>query len=320
MRLGAVSSVFLNEPLRVAAEKLHALGLESIEIGAGGFYAKNQCDPARLVQDAGARRELKDTLAEFELTISAFALHGEPLHPDPAVAQMYDADLRATCALAEQLGVTRITLLAGLPEAAPGDTRPNWIVYPFPPHLMDALRWQWEERLIPYWVEHGKLAENHGVRLCFEMHPMDLVFRPAGLLRLRAAVGPVIGCNFDPSHLWWQGIDPLAAIHRLGEAIYHSHAKDARIEPEIARVDGVLETAPFSDAASRSWLFRTVGYGHGKSFWRDFVSTLRLVGYEDVISIEHEDALMDPEEGLERAAQLLHGVLLRKSPAGVWFE
>lgn len=320
MHLGAISTIFVSLPLRDAARRMRELGLRSIEIGTGGFFPKNHCDPAHLLASESALAEFCETLAESHLRISAFAMHGEPLHPDPAISQAYDRDFRDTCALAKKLGVTRMTLLSGLPEAAPGDQFPNWILYPYPPRNLDALRWQWEERLLPYWKEHGKIAEDHGVRLCFEMHPVDMVFKPEELLRLRDAVGPVVGCNLDPSHLFWQGMDILEVIRLLGPIIYHVHAKDSRVDPHNARLNGILDAKDFQMGARRSWIFRTAGYGHPEAFWRDFVSTLRLVGYDDVLSVEHEDPLIDPIEGFELAVKVLRNVLVEKPPSRLWYE
>ena len=320
MHLGGVSAVFINRSLQEAAHRMRELGLQSIEIGTGGHFPKNHCDPAHLLSDQSALETFRQTLADSGLTISAFAIHGEPLHPDSNIACAYDREFRAACALAEKLDVTRMTLLAGLPEAAPGDKVPNWILYPFPLRNSEMYQWQWEQRLIPYWKEHGKIAEDHGVRLCFEMHPADMVFKPEALLRLRDAVGPVIGCNLDPSHLFWQGMDILEVIRTLGDAIYHAHAKDSRLDPHNVRVNGLLDAKEFKDMKRRSWLFRTVGYGHSEEFWRDFVSELRLAGYDDVLSIEHEDPLIDPEEGFELAVGLLQKVLTRKPPARLWYE
>ncbi len=189
------------------------------------------------------------------------------------------------------------------------------MVSAWPPEGAEALRYQWEERVLPYWVEHAEIARSHGVRLCFEMHPSDVVHHPRALLRLREHVGETVGCNFDPSHLFWQGIDPLEAIRTLGEAIYHVHAKDTRISRHHARVNGLLDTTPFDDFAARAWNFRTVGFGHDERFWRDFASELRAVGYDDVVSIEHEDFYLDLTEGITKAAALLRTVLIER-PAG----
>ena len=320
MKLGSLTTVFVEKSLHAAAKRMHDLGLECIEIGTGGFFPKNHCDPARLLKDSEALEKFKDTIAEHNLTISAFATHGEPLHPDPEIADAYVKDLHDTYKLAEKVGVTRITLLAGLPEAGEGGTHPSWILYPFPSYMMDTLQWQWENRLIPYWKQHGKVANDHGVQLCMEMHPNDMVHKPETLLRLRDAVGPVIGCNLDPSHLFHQGMDITAVIRKLGSVIYHTHAKDSRSDPNVVAVNGILDAKDFQDLENRSWLFRTVGYGHDELFWRNYVSTLRLVGYDEVLSIEHEDPLIDPEEGFEAAVQLLKRAILIKPRRKLWYE
>ena len=154
----------------------------------------------------------------------------------------------------------------------------------------------------------------HGVeKIALEMHPGFCVYNPETLLRLRKAVGPLIGANFDPSHLFWQGIDPVAAIRRLGDAIYFVHAKDTRLDPLNGPVNGMLDTKRFTCEQERSWLFRTVGYGHDALVWKDIVSNLRLAGYDDVLSIEHEDSLMSPREGLEKAIAFLRGILMYDS-------
>ena len=223
------------------------------------------------------------------------------------------------CELAERLGIGRLTLLAGLPAGGPHDRTPNWITQPFPPEFGSILRWQWEDCLLPHWREAGAVAANHGIRLCFEMVPADCVYNPRALLRLRSELGPAIGCNFDPSHLFMQGIDPITAMRQLDTAIYHVHAKDARLEPDVVRVDGILDVLPYAKVRERAWIYRTVGYGHGESFWRDFVSSLRSIGYDDVVSIEHEDALFAGDEGLHKAVEILSPIIPRAPVGAGWW-
>lgn len=318
MHLGTMTSGFLDRPLREAARKLHELGLKHVEIPAGGFFPKVHCDPEQLLGDPAAFDEFQQTLADFDLTISAYALHGQPLNPNPDVVENYKQEFRAACKLAEKTDVHRFTLQAGLPAAAQGDTVPNWLLFPFPAQYVECLEWQWEARVIPFWREHAKIASDHAVRVCVEMCPADVVYNPETLLRLREAIGPDIGANLDPSHFFWQGIDCTEAIRRLGDAIYHVHAKDSRVDQHVTRRQGVLDPTPFNDHMNRSWLFRTVGYGHGEDFWRNFVSTLRLVGYDDVVSIEHEDPLVDPDEGFELAVRTLQRVMIEKPPGQLW--
>jgi sugar phosphate isomerase/epimerase len=320
MRLGAITSAVLQLDLEEGLARLASLGLQSVEVACGGYFGHRHGDPQALLADAGSLGRWRDAFRRHGLEVTALALHGEPLAPDPDAARAYAGELHAACRLAEAIGVSRLTLLAGLPEGAPGDRTPCWITQPFPPAAAEAHRWQCEERLVPYWLEHGRVAQEHGVRLCFEMVPNDMVYNPRSLLRLREAVGPVVGCNFDPSHLFWQGIDPLDALVELGDAVYHVHAKDVRVEPRVVRVHGVLDPAPYSAFRDRAWTFRTVGYGHDERFWRDFVSTLRLVGYDDVLSIEHEDEYMDPDEGLEKAVRFLQPILLERPIAAQWWD
>jgi sugar phosphate isomerase/epimerase len=320
VKLGLITTGILQHGFEQGLDVAHALGLDTIELGCGGFHPKTYADPATLLADADALARWRAAIESRGLAISALAIHGAPLAPDPVEAALYAREFDEACRLAERLEVDRLTLLAGLPEGAEGDSTPCWVVTPFPPYNVAAHAWQWERRLLPYWREKAAVAEAHGCRLCFEMSPSDMVFNPASLLRLRDEIGPVIGCNFDPSHLFWQQIDPLEAIHVLGPAIYHVHAKDTRSSEREVRLNGVLDPKPHAERATRSWLFRTVGYGHGASFWCDFVSALRMIGYDDVISIEHEDDLIEADEGLSKATALLRAVLLDRPIGQAWWE
>jgi sugar phosphate isomerase/epimerase len=320
VKLGIITSALLRLDLEPALEYVAGLGAQAVELGCGGFHIPKFCDLDLLLADAGARRLWLDVFASRGIEISALALHGDPLSPDQAVAAEYDRQFRQSCELAALIGVTRLTLLAGLPEGAPGDQAQAWVVARFPDHNRETLRWQWEERVVPYWTEHAAIAANHGCRLCFEMHPSDVVYNPATLMRLRDAVGPAIGCNLDPSHLFWQGIDPIEVILFLRDAIYHVHAKDTEVLDRNVRLNGVLEATPGLALGERGWRFRTVGYGHGERFWRDFVSTLREVGYDDVVSVENEDEYVDADEGLEKACGFLRPILFEKPASPPWWE
>jgi sugar phosphate isomerase/epimerase len=188
------------------------------------------------------------------------------------------------------------------------------VTCPWPGDFLEILDWQWNEKVIPYWKDAAAFAEAHNVpHIAFEMHPGFCVYNPETLLRLRAAVGPAIGANFDPSHLIWQGMDPVAAIRELAGAIYHVHAKDTKIDAYNVAKNGVLDTKHYGDELHRAWVFRTVGYGNGESYWRDLVSNLRLCGYDRVLSIEHEDSLMTIDEGLRKAVAFLKGVIIEES-------
>jgi sugar phosphate isomerase/epimerase len=310
VKLGVVTSALAGGDFEAGLDRLRAIGVRAIEIGCGGYHVDRAFgDPARLIADASERGRWSDAIAARGLEISALALHGAPLSPDRATAERYDAEFRAACSLAELAGVTRITLLAGIPEGAPGDVTPCWIASAFPPGNRDVLEWQWERRVIPYWREHGRIAADHGCRLCFEMHPNDVVFNPRAFLRLRDAIGAVAALNFDPSHLFWQGIDTLDALRALAGHVEHVHAKDTALNAGAVRRNGVLDNGPFERLGERSWSFRTIGFGHGELYWRELVSALGEIGYEGAVSIEHEDLYLAPADGLEKAVAFLRPLL-----------
>jgi len=218
------------------------------------------------------------------------------------------------------MGVTRINTFSGCPGDCPDSKYPNWVTCAWPDDFLTILDYQWNECLIPYWKEAVKFAREHHVdKICFEMHPGFCVYNPETLLKLREAVGPEIGANFDPSHLIWQGMDPVQAIYELKDCIFHFHAKDTRLARENVAKNGVLDTKHYSDVAQRSWVFRTVGYGNDVGYWKDIVTALETVGYDFVMSIEHEDSLMSANEGLSKAIALLKDVMIFEKPGAMWW-
>lgn len=319
MRLGYLTVPFLDRPLDAALDVAVDLGLDAVELPAGGFFGTAHLDVVALQEDAAATEATHERVRSRGLEISALALHGNPVHPLSERREEYRQQFEAACDVAERLGVRRLTLLAGLPAAGPEDRYPNWITFPFPEELESALHWQWQEVLIPHWQAAARRADDHGVRLCFEMVPGDCVYNPRTFLRLRDALDIEVSCNLDPSHFFHQGIDPVAAVHRLGTTIGNVHAKDAEVHPEVARVDGLLDTAPLDDIEHRGWSYRTVGWGHPEEFWRRFLGALRRVGYDGVVSIEHEDVLLSRQEGLRQAVELLRRLLPREPQEGGWW-
>ena len=310
MKLGVFTVVFGDLPVAAALDRVVALGLDAVEIGTGNYPG-----------DAHNVAELKREVDARGLEISALSCHGNPLHPDAAFATRSHDTFRRTLELANELGVGTVIGFSGCPGDGPTAAQPNWVTCAWPPEYLEVLEWQWNERAIPYWTEQAGVAREAGVRVALEPHPGFLVYNPETALRLREAAGPEIGVNFDPSHFVWQGIDPLLAIRELGNAgaIFHVHAKDVYVDPHNRARNGVLDTKHYSRFGERSWSFRSVGYGQGEKFWRDFVSALRMVGYDGVLSIEHEDGMASVEEGLSKAVEVLRAVVLRESPAEMWW-
>jgi sugar phosphate isomerase/epimerase len=319
MKVGAFAVLLKDLSLEQALEHLKSVGVEAVEIGTGGYISDAHCAPAQLLADAAQFAAFQRAIEASGLQISALSCHGNPLHPQREIAERHRRQFRDTVLLAERLGVDTVVTFSGCPGDSEGARYPNWVTCPWPDDFTALVRWQWEEQAIPYWREEGAFCREHGVRVAVEMHPGFLVYNAATLLRLREAVGEVLGANYDPSHLFWQGADPIEVVRALGPAIYHVHAKDTAIDPHNARRDGVLDTTSYADAANRSWIFRTVGYGHGAEFWKGLVSALRLVGYDHVLSIEHEDGLMSVHEGLTKAAQLLKEAVIGEPAGSMWW-
>jgi sugar phosphate isomerase/epimerase len=318
MRVGIFTPLLSQLPLPEVLKKLKANGIGTVELGTGNYPGDAHCHLSML-KDRAALETFKKTIADEGFSISALSCHGNPLHPDRDIAKRYQETSRKTILLAEKLGVPVMVDFSGCPGDSKNAKRPNWVTCPWPPDYLEILKWQWDDVVAPYWTRHAKFAADHGVKIAIEMHPGFVVYSPETMLKLRAIAGKQIGCNYDPSHMFWQSIDPIAAIRLLGDAIFHVHAKDTQIYERNLPLTGVLDTKPYTDERNRSWIFRTCGYGHGEEWWREFVSTLRMFGYDYVLSIEHEDSLLSAEEGLTRAAAFLHQVVPREKAGAAWW-
>lgn len=320
MNLSVMSPVLAGMSLDEVLKYLSELGVDSLELGAGGYPGKAHMDAQDYLDHPEKIDALKASLEKYNMKLSAIACHGNPIHPNKAEAQRFHDEFVAAMKVAAKLGVDTIIGFSGCPGDCEESKNPNWVTCAWPPEYLDILDWQWNEVLIPYWKKTAALAKEIGIKkIAFEMHPGFCVYNPRTLLRLREAVGDIIGANVDPSHLFWQGMDPVEAIKSLKGAIYHFHAKDTRIDAANTAVNGVLDTGSYGDVLGRSWLFRTVGYGHDAHVWNDIISTLKAVGYDGAISIEHEDALMSPKEGLEKAISFLKNVLIYENAGEMWW-
>ena len=318
MQIGVLTVPFGGQSLDETCSYLADLGVERVELGCGGSPGDDHLTRADYLDDDDAKSELHALLDEHGLEVSALATHNNPIHPVDDHAAEADTELREAIELADQLGVDTVTTFSGLPGGSPNDEVPNWITAPWPTEHKEAHDYQWEVAE-EYWSEIAGVADDHGVNVGIEMHPNMLVYEPSGMRRLHEAAGDRIGANFDPSHLYWQGIDVPEAIRYLGDAIHHVHAKDTRVYEPNSKVKGVLDTAPYTEEADRSWLFRSVGYGHGESHWKDVVSTLRMVGYDGALSIEHEDSLTSSREGLEKAVDMLSRAVFETTPGDAYW-
>ena len=320
MKIGLFTPVFGALGLDALLRELKRYPLiQSVELGTGGWPGAAHVDVEGLLASGARRSEFRSKWADAGLDISALSCHNNPVHPRGEIAKRDDDVLRQTIRLAELLEVRTVVTFSGCPGGGPGDGTPNWITAAWPPEFAEALAWQWAERLVPYWRELNTVASDAGVRVALEAHPGFCVYNAETMLRLREAAGEAIGINLDPSHMWWQGVDIPAAIRMLGEAIFHFHAKDVAIDPGNRGRNGVLDTKSYAQMGERSWLFRSVGWGHGEAEWKAIASALRLAGYDGVLSIEHEDALLSVHEGLWAALAMLSRVVLQEPPVEPWW-
>jgi sugar phosphate isomerase/epimerase len=324
MKLGAYTACLHDRPLDEALKILSELGLTSAEINTGGFVAAPHIPVDDILASAGAREEYLGRFAQAGITLTGLNVNGNPLNPDPAVGPKHAADLRRTIDLAAALGVRRVVTMSGLPGGHPGAAVANWVVNPWDSQWLDVLDYQWHEVAVPFWTDIAARAAAADVRVCIEMHPQNLVFNPPTLMRLVEQTGAThIGAELDPSHLFWQGIDPVAAVRHLGGLVFHAAAKDTRINPDNVTLYGVLDDRFTRTPADRNplnlggrntlnqwpehpaWQFVAVGRGHGDEFWVPFLRALAAVDPDMAVNIEHEDAELDQVQGLRLAAENL---------------
>jgi sugar phosphate isomerase/epimerase len=299
----SVGQLGFEQALDVAA----AIGAKGVEIAAGGQSAAPHMRVFELLENEAARTTFNNAFRRRGLRIAALNCSAWPLHP--VVGERQIEIIRATIRLAELLDVHKIVTMSGTPGDGRDASTINWVWYPWPPDAVELRERQWAAA-VPFWRELADYARERGIdSIAFELHPLHLVYNVPTLLRMREAVGPIIGANVDPSHMFWQQMDPIAVIAALGPAVQHVHLKDTQLVSEQVALAGVLDGRPFEDPAQRSWIFRTIGRGHGIDFWARFVVALRAAGYDDVLSIENEDMTQPPLEGVTEAARFMAPLL-----------
>ena len=262
-------------------------GVRDLEVGTGGYSRAPHCDLAALVGTVDERGRWLAEIEDAGFRLSALNASGNPLeHP------AHDRVLRDTIALAAAAGVDRVVCMSG---GAPALAGGGWM-----PGLEEALEREWSERVLPYWSEIAGLAgrARDGLLLCLELEPGAAVFNVSTFERL-AEAGENLAVNVDPSHFFWQQIDPLAVVRRLGERVGFAHGKDTVVDRERVALDGLVDRT--------TWRYVTVGHGHDGRWWARFAEALAAAGYDGPISIECEDEQVPPEESLAEAALVLEG-------------
>lgn len=307
MKLGFVSDSLGGMSFTDMLDNAQRMGVSGVEVNTCGWSTAPHCDMQQLLSSSTARSEFVNAFDARGLEIISLNANGNPLHPtDPLQGE----GLKNTLRLAGELGIKTVCTMSGLPAGSATDTMPNWVVSSWPPETQDILRYQWQEKLIPFWTDIAAMAQSYGVeRIALELHGNQCVYNVPSLLKLRDEIGPMIGANLDPSHLFWMGADPLVAAEALGDAIYHVHAKDTMLNGPVQATTSLLENGSLMDIPARSWSYITLGFGHGEEWWRQFCYRLKMAGYDGWLSIEHEDVLLNSLEGLEKSVSLLQAVM-----------
>ena len=307
MKLGFVSDSLGGMQFDAMLDTAQRMGVSGIEVNTCGWSTAPHFDLAAMMSSDAARKDFQKAFDDRGLEIISLNANGNPLHPTD---QTQGEGLMNTIRVAGEMGIKTVCTMSGLPAGSATDTMPNWVVSSWPPETQDILRYQWDEKLIPFWTEVASLAKSYGVeRIALELHGNQCVYNVPSLKKLRDAVGPVIGANLDPSHLFWMGADPLLAAEAIGNAIYHVHAKDTMLNAPVQATTSLLENGTLMDIPARSWSYITLGFGHGEEWWRQFCYRLKMAGYDGWLSIEHEDVLLNSLEGLEKSVALLQGVM-----------
>ena len=324
MKIGAYTACLHDKPIAEALKTLRELGLDSAEINSGGFLPAPHLPIQQIVASQDARDEYLGLFSSSGVALTALNCNGNPLHPDSEVRQKHAQDVRDAISIAALLGVKRVVTMSGLPEAHAGGTAPSWTVLPWDSVYLDARDHQWNEVAIPFWKDIQARASETDVKVCVEMHPHNLVYNPATMVRLAEEINAThVGAEMDPSHLFWQGIDPVAALNSLGSLVYNAAAKDTRIN-EAAKINGVLDdrfgrVLPTDSGVvslggkytlsrwpeNSSWDFVAVGRGHDVAFWSEFLEAIQRIDPDMAVNIEHEDQELGQMEGLEYAAKTL---------------
>ena len=323
MKLGVYNAVLHDRSLPEALDVIKSLGLEGVEVNAGGFLPPVHIPIDDVINSQSARDDYLGIFADKGMILAGLNANGNPLHPDPVIGEQHSEDLRKAIKAAGALGQTRVVTMSGLPGGEAGSTKPNWVVNAWNSGALDVLDYQWEQVAIPFWKEIDALAGDHGVKVAIEMHPQNLVFSPPTMMELVERTGATnVGAEMDPSHLFWQGMDPIAAVKYLGPLVFHAAAKDVRINPNCS-IYGVLDNRfrRLGEDENRvglggheyanewpkdsAWDFVALGRGHDVAFWTEFIRALYEVDPDMLVNIEHEDVSLGRIEGLEVAAQVL---------------
>lgn len=314
MQLAICTDVFADLSYTEMLDKVKSLGIDAVEMTAGGWGARKHCNTAELLANSDKLVQFKAELDNRGMRISALNTSCNPLWPSQT-GKDYEKSMYDCAILAGKLGVKKIVAMAGLPAGNETDTTPNWIVstVSWPDFMKPAYEYQWKVT-IEFWQKFAKHCKECGVeQIAIEEFPgtmvwsaETMVWSAETMLKLREATDPMIGINLDPSHMIALGADPIAAVRALKGCIFHVHGKDVRIERGLADVNGILEPKEVTVPAQRVWNYVAVGCGKDLQWWKEFFSVLSMMGYQGDVSLEMEDLTMSVEAGVRTSIDALN--------------
>lgn len=294
-------------------------GYDGIELACSAEHF----DVWRAAEDPAYVRERLDIIESRGLKVWAISNHltGQAVCDDPidfrhqaivrpkvwgdgdaeGVRQRAAEEMKLTARAARSLGVDVITGFTG------SKIWPYVAMFPpVPASVIDAGYEDFANR----WNPILDVFDDYGVRFAHEVHPGEIAYDYWTCVRALEAIDhrPAFGFNWDPSHMMWQGVDPVGFILDFADRIYHVDCKDTRVRPKQGRAGILGSHLPWGDPR-RGWDF--VSTGHGDIPWEDGFRALRHIGYTGPISVEWEDAGMDRLHGAPEALAYVRSLLWR---------
>ncbi|MGD0113004.1 MAG: sugar phosphate isomerase/epimerase [Armatimonadota bacterium] len=274
MHVGLLTGPFSDKSLDwiIGFAKKNGFGALEVVAGPGGKHL----DTAKL--PAEKAKQINAALKSAGIRISSLAYYSNLLEPDAKTRTARVEAMESVIDAAAALGVGVVCTLAGFPM--PGKDRTQTIDEDYPGVFRPL----------------AKYAAKKKIKIAFENYFATNIRSLADWEQVFSVVPDEnMGLNYDPSHLLHQGIDYLEAVERFKDRIFHTHAKDTEVKQHVLRWVG---------NQSRGW-WRYVIPGFGEVNWGVYIARLRSIGYDDVLSIEHEDGAFGGEEGFIKGQRYL---------------
>ncbi len=317
-KLTLFTGQFADLPLEQLAAKAKGWGYDGLELACWGDHL----DVARAAREEKYARGHVWLLARHGLEVFAISNHlAGQLVCDPNNDARSDAFAPGDCAgnseakrawaVESMKNAARAAANMGV-KVVNGFTGSSiWhMLYSFPPASAAMIDSGYDD-FARRWNPILDVFDECGVRFALEVHPTEIAYDLYTARRALQAIGnrPAFGFNFDPSHLFWQMVDPVRFIQAFPERIYHVHVKDAALTLDGA--SGILASHLNFGTPGRGWDFRTPGRGSVR--FEEIIRALNVINYPGPLSVEWEDAYMDREHGAAEACQFVRRLDFPKS-------